>query len=221
MAPQSVPPLGVGAVAPTDSSPNYAVPAWSSAARPRGRPPRHSTNRQWSTSRSSRLEYAATAHAVAAVITVWRMVRGERLASAVSGLVGVAAAGGVAAWTGSAGGFFLIGIWASFAGALLLLGSLLAGRPLTGLLWNLLHGNKYPWRSDRSSVLAHDVATLTLTVLFGARFVVQQWLYATEATGWLAVAKIGMGTPLLALALLVVFWAFRRSTKRLVTPASH
>jgi Protein of unknown function (DUF3159) len=155
------------------------------------------------------------------VITVWRMVQGERLASAVSGLVGVAAAGGVAAWTGSAGGFFLIGIWASFAGALLLLGSLLARRPLTDLLWNLLHGNKYPWRSDRSSLLAHDVATLTLTVLFGARFVVQQWLYATEATGWLAVAKIGMGTPLLALALLVVFWAFRRSTKRLVTPASH
>ena len=40
-------------------------------------------------------------------------------------------------------------------------------------------------------------------------------LYDTDATGWLAVAKIAMGTPLLALALLVVFWAFRRSTERL------
>ncbi|MEW2220903.1 DUF3159 domain-containing protein [Streptomyces sp. NPDC006990] len=153
---------------------------------------------------------------LATAITVWRMVQGERFATAVGGLVGVATAGGVAAWTGSAGGFFLIGIWASFAGALVLLGSLLARRPLTGVLWNVSHGNTYPWRGDRPSLLAHDIATGTLTVLLAARFAVQQWLYLTDATGWLAVAKIGMGTPLLAPALLVVFWSFRRSTKRLV-----
>lgn len=94
--------------------------------------------------------------------------------------------------------------------------SLLARRPLTGLLWNALHGNRHPWRDDRPSVLAHDVATATLTVLFGARFGVQLWLYENDSTGWLALAKVGMGVPLLALALLVVFWAFRRSTKRLV-----
>ncbi|WP_432070653.1 DUF3159 domain-containing protein [Streptomyces sp. AA1529] len=153
---------------------------------------------------------------LAAAITVWRTVQGERFATAVGGLVGVATAGGVAAWTGSAGDFFLIGIWASFAGALVLLGSLLARRPLTGVLWNVSHGNTHPWRGDRPSLLAHDIATGTLTVLLAARFGVQQWLYLTDATGWLAVAKIGMGTPLLAPALLVVFWSFRRSTKRLV-----
>ncbi|MDF4251679.1 DUF3159 domain-containing protein [Streptomyces sp. WMMB303] len=154
--------------------------------------------------------------ALAAAITVWRMVRGERFATAVGGLVGVATAGGVSAWTGSAGDFFLIGIWASFAGALVLLGSLLARRPLTGVLWNVSHGNTYAWRGDRPSLLAHDVATGTLTVLLAARFAVQQWLYLSDATGWLAVAKIAMGTPLLAPALLVVFWSFRRSTRRLV-----
>ncbi|MER5438474.1 DUF3159 domain-containing protein [Streptomyces sp. NPDC002790] len=155
--------------------------------------------------------------AVALLITVWRMARGEPFTAAAGGLFGVAAAGGVSAWVGSAGGFFLIGIWASCAGAVLLAASLLARRPLTGLLWNALHGNRHPWRHDRPSVLAHDVATATLTVLFGARFGVQLWLYENGSTEWLALAKVGMGVPLLALALLVVFWAFRRSTKRLVT----
>ncbi|WP_281399479.1 DUF3159 domain-containing protein [Saccharopolyspora phatthalungensis] len=42
-----------------------------------------------------------------------------------------------------------------------------------------------------------------------------------DATGWLAFAKIAMGTPLTALALLVVVWAFRRSTKRLTAPAGR
>jgi len=157
--------------------------------------------------------------ALALVITGLRLVRGERLTQAIGGLVGVAAAGGVAAWTGSAGGFFLIGIWVSLAGALITLVSVLARRPLTGLLWNVLHGNKYSWRTDRSVLRGHDIATLTFTALFAARYLVQDWLYDTDATGWLAFAKIAMGTPLLALALLVAVWAFRRSTTRL-TPRS-
>jgi hypothetical protein len=159
--------------------------------------------------------------AVALALAVWRMARGEPFTAAAGGLFGVAAAGGVAAWTGSAGGFFLIGIWASFAGAVFLMASLLARRPVTGLLWNALHGNRHPWRSDRPSLLAHYTATATLTALFAARFGVQQWLYENDATGWLALAKVGMGAPLLGLALLVVFWAFRRSTRRLVQPAGH
>ncbi|MBU3863547.1 DUF3159 domain-containing protein [Streptomyces sp. 4503] len=156
--------------------------------------------------------------AVALALTVWRMARKEPFSAASGGLFGVAAAGGIAAWTGSAGGFFLIGIWTSFAGAVLFLASLLARRPVTGLAWNALHGNRHPWRSDRPSLLAHDIATTILTALFGARFAVQQWLYENDSTGWLAFAKVGMGTPLFALALLVVLWAFRRSTKRLVQP---
>ncbi|MGW0638189.1 DUF3159 domain-containing protein [Nocardia salmonicida] len=144
-----------------------------------------------------------------------RIVRGEPVVQASGGLAGVVVAGGVAAWTGSAGGFFLVGIWASLAGAVVTLVSLLARRPLTGLLWNVLHGNKFDWRHDRPSLRGHDLATLALTAMFAARYFVQDWLYDIEATGRLATAKIVMGTPLLALALVVVVWAFRRSTKRL------
>ena len=48
---------------------------------------------------------------------------------------------------------------------------------------------------------------------------VQQWLYVSDATGWLAVARIAMGWPLTILAALVVVWAFRRSSTRLLTQA--
>lgn len=154
--------------------------------------------------------------AIALVITVLRVRRGEPFAQASGGLLGVVVAGGIAAWTGSAGGYFLIGIWLSLAGAALMLASILARRPLTGLLWNALHGNEYTWRSNHSVARAHYIATSTFAVLFGARYVVQDWLYDTDATGWLAFARIAMGTPLLAAAVLVTVWAFRRSTAQLV-----
>jgi Protein of unknown function (DUF3159) len=64
---------------------------------------------------------------------------------------------------------------------------------------------------------AHDVATLAAAAVFGAQFVVQQWLYVVDTTDWLAFAKIAMGTPLIILAALVVVWAFRRGTGRLVS----
>lgn len=155
--------------------------------------------------------------AIAVVITAWRRYRGEPWVQAAGGLIGVAVAGGIAAWTGSAGGYFLVGIWISAVAAVGVLVTLVVRRPVTGLLWNVLHGNRHAWREDRPTLLAHDVATGVLAVLFAARAVVQGLLYGADATGWLAFARIAMGTPLLALALLVAFWAFRRSTRRLVT----
>ena len=153
--------------------------------------------------------------AAALALTGWRLLRGERLMSALGGVFGVATAGGVVALTGSAKDFFLIGIWASLLGAVVTLVSLLVRRPLTGAIWNALHGGKHPWRTDRIVLHGHDIATFAVTAVFAARFVVKQWLYLADSTAWLAFAKIAMGTPLTVLALLVVVWAFRRSTKRL------
>ncbi|MEV4645633.1 DUF3159 domain-containing protein [Saccharopolyspora sp. NPDC049357] len=151
--------------------------------------------------------------AVALALTGFRVLRGEKLSSALGGVLAIAAAGGVAAWTGSAKDFFLIGIWASLAGAVVVLVSMLAGRPLTGVIWNLLHGGENAWRQNRSALRAHYLASLAVLLVFAGRFVVKEWLYLADSTGWLAFAKIAMGTPLTALAALVVLWAFRRTTK--------
>ncbi|MEB3372369.1 DUF3159 domain-containing protein [Saccharopolyspora mangrovi] len=121
----------------------------------------------------------------------------------------------------SAKDFFLIGIWASLAGAVVVLVSLLAGRPLTGVIWNALHGGGNPWRQNRSVLRAHYLASLAVLAVFAARFVVKEWLYLADSTGWLAVAKIVMGTPLTALAALVVLWSFRHTTKHLTHQADQ
>jgi hypothetical protein len=151
-------------------------------------------------------------------LIVLRLVRREPIQPAVSGLIGVVVAALIAFYTGSAENYFLPGIWFSLIMAAVLTASLLVRRPLVGVLWNAMRstGPDPAWRRDKAVLRAFDVATLTFAVLFVARFVVQQWLYDGGFTGWLAVARIGMGYPLLALALLVVYWAVRRANRRRV-----
>jgi hypothetical protein len=149
-------------------------------------------------------------------LTVFRLVRGERWTSAVGSLVGVAIAAAIVALTGSAKNYFMVGIWAYFAGVVITLGSVLARRPVTGIIWNFLHGGKHRWRTDRKVLRAHTVATLAAAGVLAARFALQQWLYLTDNTSALGVARIAMGTPLSALVVIVIVWAFRRSSKQLI-----
>ncbi|PSK95433.1 uncharacterized protein DUF3159 [Murinocardiopsis flavida] len=158
--------------------------------------------------------------AVALALAVFRMWRGEKFMAAMGGVFGVAAAGGVSAVTGEAADFFLIGIVAAglaFVGSLI---SQIARRPVTGMIWNAVHGGKYAWREDRPTLLAHDIATTAVTLMFAARYGVQQWLYLADSTTGLAIADTVTGFPLTAVAALPVIWAFRRSTKRLIKPAT-
>lgn len=151
----------------------------------------------------------------AVLITILRVVRKEPVQPAISGFFGVAIAAFIAYKTGSAKAYFLFGIWASAAYFVAMVLSVLVRWPAAGVVWNYLNGAGMTWRKDKPSRLYYDVATLALAVVFGARFVVQQWLYSEDLTGWLAVAKIGMGYPLYGLALLVVIWAVRKSDRRL------
>lgn len=145
-----------------------------------------------------------------------RLLRREPLQPAVSGLLGVVVAALIAYYTGSAEGYFLPGIWISLAMAAVFTASLLVRRPMVGVIWNLMRsaGPDPGWRRDKAVLRAFDVATLAFVAVFASRFLVQDWLYDAGATGWLAFARIAMGYPLLALALLVVYWAVRRANRR-------
>jgi hypothetical protein len=156
--------------------------------------------------------------AVGLAITGYRLLRGEPFSSAAGGLLGLAVAIGVVLLTGDARDFFVLGIWTYLAAFVVALGSVLVRRPLTGVVWNLVHGGTHDWRADRRVLRAHDLATLLAAVVSGARFGVQQWLYASDETGWLGAARIAMGWPLTIVVALVVVWAFRRSSARLLTP---
>ena len=68
---------------------------------------------------------------------------------------------------------------------------------------------------DLATQIAFAVfSTLAFALVFAARFIVQHWLYDEGSTGWLAVARIAMGYPLLGLGLLVVYWAVRVAKRR-------
>ena len=151
---------------------------------------------------------------IALAIVVLRLVRKEPIQPAISGLFGVGIAVFIAYRTGSAKGFFLFGIWSSLIYGGLFLASVLVRWPLVGVIWSTLNNHGMAWRKDQASRFAYDVATITWVLVFGARFVVQRWLYDTDQTGWLAFARIAMGWPLTAVAALVTVWAVRRVTVR-------
>ena len=158
----------------------------------------------------------AAALLTGAGLVVFRLVRGERWISAAGSLAGVAVAAGIVALTGSAKNYFAVGIWAYLAGFVIALGSVLLRRPVTGVIWNFVHGREHRWRNDRTVLRAHTIATLAAAAVLGARFGLQQWLYLNDNTSALGVARIAMGTPLSALVVVVIVWAFRRSTKQLL-----
>ncbi|TQM43791.1 DUF3159 domain-containing protein [Pseudonocardia cypriaca] len=158
---------------------------------------------------------------VGGALTAIRIIRGERWTSAAAGLVGVAVAATIVGLTGSAKNYFLLGIWAYFAGFVIAVVSVLIRWPVSGIIWNFLHAGKYRWRSDRSVMRAHSLATLAAAAVLGSRFVIQQWLYLADSTSGLGIARIAMGTPLSALVAVVGFWAFRHSSKQLIKRPDH
>jgi hypothetical protein len=151
---------------------------------------------------------------VAVAIAVFRLARKEPLQPALSGIFGVAIAAFIAYRTGSAKGYFAYGIWTSvvFAGAFLV--SAIVRWPLAGVLWSAVNGTGMAWRKDRIARRYYDIATLVWILVFGSRFVVQEWLYNADSVGWLAFARIAMGIPLTAIAALVTVWAVRKADKR-------
>jgi Protein of unknown function (DUF3159) len=150
---------------------------------------------------------------VAVALGAWRLIRREAVQPALSGILGVALCAFIAYRTGEARGFFLYGIWYSLIAGLALVASVAVRRPLVGVLWSVLNGSDFGWRTNRRAMLGYDVATLVWAVFLLARFVVQRYLYDLQQTEWLGVARLAMGLPLTALAALVTLWAIRRAAR--------
>jgi hypothetical protein len=152
---------------------------------------------------------------VCVAVALLRAIRRQSLRPAVGGLIGVAISTAVAARTGEARDFFLPSLWLYAIAFVLLTASILLRWPLVGVICSLMRGAAMRWRADRPSRSGYAVATAFVAAVFAARFVVQHWFYVRDDMGWLTFSKIAMNYPLWALALLVVFWAVRRSDRRL------
>jgi hypothetical protein len=170
--------------------------------------------------------FAAVGAAV--VLAGYRLARRQSVQQALTGLFAVVIAAVIAARTGQARGYFLLGIWSSFAYAAAFGASIIVRRPVVGLLWEFLDPTPtsdstsgegdVPWNRRRALLRAYDLATLGATVVFLARGIVQLTLFRHNATGWLAFARISMGYPLYIAAVGFGFWIVTRARRRLVPP---
>jgi hypothetical protein len=146
---------------------------------------------------------------VAALVLLWRLIRRESTQPALSGFIGVAVCALIAYIVGQSKGYFLLGIWMSLLWAVVFAASVLIRRPLVGYGWSWASGRDRGWRDVPRAVYALDIASLCWMLVFGARFVVQRLLYDADQTGWLGVARIGMGWPLTLLAALATYAAIK------------
>ena len=163
----------------------------------------------------------AAAVGSALLLTGYRLVRRQSIQQALSGLFGVLVAAIIAARTGQARGYFLVGIWTSFLYALPFAVSMVVRRPLVGVFWEFIDPTPAgegdpPWHKRRALLLAYTWATLAGTLVFLSRGIVQALLYHRNATGWLAFARIAMGYPLFIVAVAFCLWVVGRTRRKLV-----
>ncbi|AZI59422.1 DUF3159 domain-containing protein [Nakamurella antarctica] len=146
------------------------------------------------------------------VIALFRLVRKRPVIHAITGLFGVAIAAFIAHRSGSAGGFFKLGIWSYliYGGALLV--SLLVRWPLIGVIWESINGRGQGWRSNKKLVRRYDYATLVWLAIFALRYSVQNFLLNRDEIGWLAAARLLMGYPLYLLGIAATVWIVARGT---------
>ncbi len=155
---------------------------------------------------------------LAAVAIVWRLARKETLTAALSGALGVVVCAAAVMFSGEGSSYFVPGFFINAAWVLAHTISLLVGWPLIGLLLGFLRGSLTQWRTVPALKRAAQLATIVWIVLFAARLAVQLPLYfaappmgADEAaTDALGLARLLMGVPLFALAVLFTWLLLSR-----------
>lgn len=148
--------------------------------------------------------------AIALLAICVRVVRREPLSAALSGCIGVGVCVAAVMFTGEGSSYYLPGFFINAAWIVAHTVSLLVGWPLIGLLLGFLRGSLTAWRE--SSELRHAAALTTVVwiAVFAARLAVQLPLYFSDQVDALGVARLVMGVPLFALAVLFTWLVLAR-----------
>jgi len=153
----------------------------------------------------------------------WRVLQKGQPVLAFAGLVGVGISAAVALFTGQGEDNFLWGFTVHAVVVLVLVASMLARRPLVGLIAGALTATPYTWRTERAKRAVAWRATVLWLLVIGARLAIQVPMYLAADRGVagaveaLAATKLAMGVPLY-LAALWVTWLMVRAV--LEAPAS-
>jgi hypothetical protein len=147
------------------------------------------------------LMWAIVVSLVAALIlAVVRAIRREPLRQAAMGLLGLAGAAALAAFTGEAKRYFLPGILINAAYAVLATASIAVKKPALGYVAAMLDRGYGHWQYHPPLRRAATIATAMWAAVFALRAVVQGYLYVHGHVHWLAPVRLGMGLPLWGLA---------------------
>jgi hypothetical protein len=137
-----------------------------------------------------------SAIAVAAVLSVIRLVKRDTLQHALGGLFGVLVCAAVAHFSGQAKGFYLPGMLLNIGEAILFSGSALLRWPIVGVVLGPVTGEMMAWRAHPARMRAFTLATWLLAAMFVLRVCVEVPLYLSGQVDALGVAKIILGYPL-------------------------
>jgi hypothetical protein len=155
--------------------------------------------------------------AVAGVVAVagfaWRLRQRQPLRGALTGLLLVAACAAVAAVTGQERGFFLIPALIPFVVVAVCVASLLAGRPLTGVILNRVSGGPGHWRGIPRLRRVYVVSTLVCAGVNVLNAAVQTMFYLANQPVVLAAAHVATG-PVFGVIVAVTVVFARRAMPR-------
>lgn len=160
------------------------------------------------------LTSAFIALAVAAsVVFGVRLVRRESLRAALIGLVVAAGCALVAALTGEARGFFLVPTLLPAGWVLVFLGSVLVGRPLTGVGLNRLARGPRNWREHAPLRRVYTITSLIAAGICFVNFALGGVLYLTDQLAAMAAMDVAVLPVPFVLAAFTVA-AARRAIRR-------
>ena len=148
---------------------------------------------------------------LAVLLVLIRLIQRETVVSALSGMFGVGIAVLITLVTGRGVDYFLSGFITNIIWGLVLLVSILIGRPIIGVIIGLIEGDAKKWRRIPRLRRAATWLTAMWFGLFVARLAVQIPMYLADQVGALGVARIVMGIPLFALVLVATWFGIRRA----------
>ncbi|MER6685965.1 DUF3159 domain-containing protein [Streptomyces olivaceoviridis] len=129
----------------------------------------------------------------AASLLGWRLHARQQVRHALLGALVAMACAAVAAGTGQARGFFLLPMAVPAAATAACLLSVLADRPMAGLVANRIVGGPPQWRSIRPLRRFYLTTTLLISLVSLASLAVQVALYLYAEVAWLGLLHVLMG----------------------------
>lgn len=147
------------------------------------------------------------------IFLVYRLWTKDKLIYALAGVVGVAAATGLAFLSGSGTGFFIPGLITGLLTVLLCIGSVLIKKPLAA--WSSRLSRRWPkdWYAHEKVRPAYSEVTLFWAFAFGLRTIFEIWLLSQDALNAAGAVKILLGWPytilILVLSYLYGSWRLR------------